>query len=210
MDFKKGGSIEPKKKQFLEVKKSYLIFTNGEETEKNYFKKFKKPITIERFEVLTKGGKDPLTLVKKAKKQIKYERMKEKFDEIWVVFDIDDYELESIDEAIELAKNSNINVAYSNQCIELWFLIHLIDISPKNPVPRENLFEEIHRMFENKFDDSYAKTKYVNDHLRPYIDVAMKRAIELENYFKDKKFTSVNNMNPSTTVYKLIEKLKSN
>ena len=210
MDFKKGGLIEPKRKQFLSVKNSYLIFTNGEETEKKYFKKFKKPITIEKFEVKTKGGKDPLTLVKKANKQIEYEGLKEKYDEIWVVFDIDDYELESIDEAIGLAKSNDIHVAYSNQCIELWFLIHLIDKSPENPIPRESLFDEIDKIFKSKFDDNYKKTKYINDYLRPYIDKAIERAKELEKYFMDKKFKSVNDMNPSTSIYKLIEKLRSN
>ncbi len=43
-------------------------------------------------------------------------------DEIWCVFDFDVHP--HVQEAIELAGRHEINVAASNPCIELWFILH--------------------------------------------------------------------------------------
>lgn len=50
--------------------------------------------------------------------------------ETWVVFDFDikpdqlEQQKEDYNRAIELAKNHDIKVAYSNDSFELWFLLH--------------------------------------------------------------------------------------
>lgn len=46
-------------------------------------------------------------------------------DEIWCVFDRDEHE--RFDAAIALAAEKGINVAVSNPCLELWFVIHFQD-----------------------------------------------------------------------------------
>lgn len=43
-------------------------------------------------------------------------------DEVWCVFDCDVHPY--VPEAIELAHKNEINVAMSNPCVELWFILH--------------------------------------------------------------------------------------
>ena len=47
------------------------------------------------------------------------------FDEIWCVFDIDEHA--NVRTAISNAKDSGIEVAVSNPCVELWLLLHVED-----------------------------------------------------------------------------------
>ena len=43
-------------------------------------------------------------------------------DEVWCMFDFDVHP--QVPEAIELARRNEINMAASNPCVELWFLLH--------------------------------------------------------------------------------------
>jgi hypothetical protein len=47
------------------------------------------------------------------------------YSEYWCVFDIDDHP--HINRAVKLAKESEISIAISNPCIELWFVLHFRD-----------------------------------------------------------------------------------
>lgn len=47
-----------------------------------------------------------------------------KFDQVWCVFDLDDFQKENFDQAIERAKKEKFHVAYSNEAFELWFVLH--------------------------------------------------------------------------------------
>ena len=46
-------------------------------------------------------------------------------DEVWCIFDVDEHP--RLNEAIELARRNEINLAISNPCIELWFLLHFVE-----------------------------------------------------------------------------------
>jgi hypothetical protein len=46
-------------------------------------------------------------------------------DEVWCVFDVDEHH--HIEEALLIAARNGINVAVSNPCFELWFIIHYED-----------------------------------------------------------------------------------
>ena len=46
------------------------------------------------------------------------------YGNIWCVFDKDSFKAEQFNGAITKAKNESINVAWSNEAIELWFLLH--------------------------------------------------------------------------------------
>jgi len=43
-----------------------------------------------------------------------------KFDQVWCVFDLDDFPKENFDQAIERAKKEKFHVAYSNEAFELY------------------------------------------------------------------------------------------
>lgn len=117
------GRNSPKK----EVKKTFLIVCEGENTEPSYFRQFKMP-TINIVPVGT--GCNTVSLVQEAEKlqkeNIKKSKKGEgvKYDEIWCVFDKDDFPANNFNGAITSAKNKGFKVAYSNQSFEYWFILH--------------------------------------------------------------------------------------
>ncbi len=46
------------------------------------------------------------------------------YDQIWCVFDRDDWPVTLFNQAFEDARNNGIEVAYSNEAFELWYLLH--------------------------------------------------------------------------------------
>lgn len=74
------------------------------------------------------GGLAPLTLVQRAREQLKANRhapRDDRFDEIWCVFDRDNHP--NLNQAIAEARDAGIRVAFSNPCFELWLVWHLED-----------------------------------------------------------------------------------
>jgi hypothetical protein len=69
----------------------------------------------------------PLTLVKYAaaarrKDRIGKGRLGQPYDEVWCVFDCDIHP--HLSDALDMAHANGIQVAFSNPCLELWFLLH--------------------------------------------------------------------------------------
>ncbi len=105
-------------------KKKIIIFAEGKNTEKTYFEQFKNG----QVKIVTVGtGKGTRKLVNEANTLLRSDSRYNdtKFDEKWVVFDKDDNP--DFEEAIQLAKNLGFKVAYSNQAIEYWFILHFND-----------------------------------------------------------------------------------
>ena len=105
----------------------FLIVCEGEKTEPNYFKSF--PVDTKVIKLDIKGeGKNTKSLVKKA---IEWKN-KDEYDEndrFWCVFDRDknpknSNDAQNFNAAITLARNNGIDVAYSNDAFELWYLLH--------------------------------------------------------------------------------------
>jgi hypothetical protein len=73
----------------------------------------------------------PMSLVEKAVEMKTKEAREERrgrgsaHEEYWCVFDVDTHPY--LAEAMELARRHRINLAISNPCIELWFLLHFSD-----------------------------------------------------------------------------------
>lgn len=109
------------------IKRSLFILTEGQ-TEEAYFSRIKEimgdedewkySVTVEVREIIDGSKQDPVGMVKEAKKSVK------DYSEVWVVFDKDrERDYENI-VAIELAKKSKINVAFSSISFEVWVLLH--------------------------------------------------------------------------------------
>ncbi len=125
--FRKGGR-RGRTSRRLPPKPLILIVCEGLKTEPLYFHgiRIRKRIPETRIKIVTSkecNGTDPLTLVRCAKDV--FEEMKADglvYDEIWVVFDHDDHQ--TIEQAMDMAKGNSFNVAFSNPCFELWYLLH--------------------------------------------------------------------------------------
>lgn len=100
----------------------YLIVTDTEETEKNYFEGLRDSIPVEM--------KDRLVIkVEKAKTVELVERAVELTDAEsqyripWIVFDRD--QVKDFDEIIRTAEKNSINAGWSNPCFEIWMYAYL-------------------------------------------------------------------------------------
>jgi len=102
-----------------------LVVCEGEKTEPNYFKKFpENPEVYDQINIYGTGY-NTISLVTEAIK-LKAEALKRKepYIEVWCVFDKDDFPVDQFQNAITLAKSSQINCAYSIEAFELWCMLH--------------------------------------------------------------------------------------
>lgn len=172
----------------------FLIICEGHETEPIYFNNFRNPgVTIE----IKKVNSNTLELVKEVIKSKSYS--KKEFDQIWCVFDKDSFNPTEFNNAITTAKNNNINVAYSNQCFELWYVLHFQELTVS--IPRK----QYERILDKHLDREYKKNdKKIFRDLQGLTPVAIKNAKSLLiNHIKN----IPSDQDPSTTVHLLVEQL---
>jgi RloB-like protein len=113
------------------IRPEVLAFVEGEVTEEQYLIHFGRLHRAKMtFRVADFHGV-PFSLVSRAVETKKAEERDSRRgrgrarDEYWCVFDVDVHE--KLIEAIDLAARNGIQLAISNPCIELWFLIHFED-----------------------------------------------------------------------------------
>ena len=190
---------------------NYLIVTEGTETEVNYFEnisriieeRFSNSIIVEKIELKVQGtARSTKVLVNEAIKK----RSLKTYSEVWVVFDKD--ENKDFDEAISFAKKEGLNVAWSNECFELWILLHFQDL--KSAIHRDGYTTILNTHFKNKNinNGKYDKNIYdIFDITFPYVNAAIKRSNSLLEYHKSNNVFSPDKMNPATKVQDLVEEL---
>ncbi len=117
----------------------FLVLTEGARTEKDYIEAFARGTRGALVEVVVPDEHGvPLTLVQSAKRlrneadaAAKRERDDNlRFDAVWCVFDVDQHP--HLKTAAEEARTSDVEVAVSSPCFELWLLLHHRD----SPGPR--------------------------------------------------------------------------
>ena len=104
----------------LTAKPTILIVCEGENTEPSYFNQFR----LSSAKVKSVGeGYNTISLVNRA-----FELSQQgNFDQVWCVFDKDDFNEQDFNDAIQIAKSNNFGVAYSNQAFEYWLILHFND-----------------------------------------------------------------------------------
>jgi hypothetical protein len=112
-------------------RKELLVLVEGHVTEEGYLLFWRRRARHHTLVEIHEFHGTPMSLVEKAVEVKADEERHEKrgrgraHDEIWCVFDIDEHP--HLERASELAAASDINLAISNPCIELWFLLHFAD-----------------------------------------------------------------------------------
>lgn len=100
---------------------NYLIVCEGKMTEPNYFKALVESRNSSVITITLEGkGMSTVKLVNEAIRLRGLAR--DKYDKIWVVFDKDDFK--DFNDAIKLASDNKISVAWSNEAFELWYVLH--------------------------------------------------------------------------------------
>ena len=205
-----------------------LIVCEDKNTEPEYFKQFEDLFEnlLPEDTVFVKRvgtGRNSLGVVKEAiaeRTRIYEENNHREVDETWAVFDKDDLDKspgnkQNFDSAFIVANEQKVNVAYSNECFELWLLLHFIDVNPELPIQRKDLY----KMLEEAVNASLPKgaeafnyehgasdvVKYVSKYGNEL--VAMKRAVMLRDYHKSLSHTPIDS-NPVTYVDTLVKSLR--
>ncbi len=183
-------------------RKRFFIVCEGEKTEPNYFKKFSVNVDI----TLIKGrGKDTKSLVEEAI-ELKNGLESDERDRVWCVFHRDKNpnnpnDSQNFNSAITLARNNGIDVAYSNDAFELWYLLHFnyyhTQISRKD-YP-DMLTDVLGHKYQKNSETIYEKLKDKQEN-------AIKNAKRLLQEYEPPNPESDN---PSTTVHLLVEELNS-
>lgn len=173
-----------------------LIVCEGEETERNYFEGFR--LT----NVTVKGtGYNTESLVRKAielKRQAIRDR--EKYDQVWSVFDRDSFSSEIFNNAFILAQTHGIKIAYSNEAFELWYLLHFNYYD--TGLSRDQYQSKLSHLLGHEYKKN---SPSIFEEIIEYQDDAIRNVKKLLSQYPN--FNPENN-NPSTTVHLLVEELR--
>lgn len=189
----------------------HLIVTEGTETEPSYFRVVKELINHiypDRISLEIHGtGNNTLNLFEKAK-QITAASING-FKHVWVVYDTDDFPPEHIDQTAQLCEAESTeetiyHAIWSNQCFELWFLLHFSFMH--SDLHRKAYWAKLTDILTAQGLGKYDKARRdMYQILYPYMDNAIQNAKKLDKLNTGK---SPSNAAPGTKVHVLIEKLK--
>ena len=166
------------------MKSNFFVFCEGE-TEMAYVK-FLRSLYRAPIQVIPKKGKSNISedfIVKSKNEYVQTDQ-----DKVFLMYDLD------VDGMLEqLQKIPNAELLVSNPCMELWFLLHHQD--QKSEISSDRCIKKL-----QKFSNEYKKgilSEEEKTFLAEKKDLAIERAKNMIGY-----------QNPSSTVYKLLEKLK--
>lgn len=189
----------------------HLIVTEGTDTEPEYFEAIRREINKcyrERISIEVEGkGDNTISLFFKAKATAL--RSPNVFRHVWIVYDIDSFPPEHINRTAELCRSNTTaeteyHAIWSNQCIELWFLLHFAYYD--SDIDRNKYWPKLTAHLKGLNAGAYQKNRSdMYDLLKPFMKAAIKNAKRLAENNKGK--TPAESA-PGTEVYILIEKLQ--
>lgn len=189
----------------------HLIVTEGTKTEPYYFEKIKEIINAryrDRIHLDISGkGDNTIGLFQRAVRDVADKGIV--YKHVWLVYDKDDFPPENFDHTIELCiKKSSEETQYhpiwSNQCIELWFLLHFMFM--QSDIDRDEYSSKLTDCLTKRNFGIYYKNRLdMFSILRPYMDDAVRNARRLEEINQGK---APSKSAPGTMVHYLIEMLK--
>lgn len=189
----------------------HLIVSEGTDTEPLYFRAIKENINSrfrERIQLDIFGeGDNTLSLLEKARKRA--ENDPNGYKHIWVVYDTDDFPFEHIDRTAQLCKSwstedMTYHAIWSNQCIELWFLLHFSYMH--SDLQRTEYWPKLSECMRSLGKGCYAKNcPDMYNILYPLMDCAIANAKRLE---RENEGKMPSKSAPGTKVYELVEYLR--
>lgn len=193
----------------LTEKPSILIVCEGENTEPSYFNQFR--ITSAKVKSVGEGY-NTISLVNRALAL----SQQGNYDQVWCVFDKDDFNDNDFNSAIQIAIANNFGVAYSNQSFEYWLILHFND-HQGGGMHRDSYNDKINehlKPFKVTYDGN--GTKLIEEDFFELLDgiddkTSRKRA-ELAIDRAERNYNHFDHKNPareesSTTVFRLVREL---
>lgn len=189
----------------------HLIVTEGTDTEPAYFGAIKEIINKqypEKIHLDVSGeGDNTISLFGRAK--LLAGNNSNVYKHVWIVYDTDDFPADHIDRVLQLCvenstEETTFHAVWSNQCIELWFLLHFSFM--QSDIHRTEYWPKLTEYLKQIGAGEYTKKrKDMYQILYPYINYAIGNAKRL-NALNEGKLPS--KAAPGTKVYELIELLK--
>lgn len=191
------------------IRCSILIVCEGTKTEPNYFEAFaekRQGVIVYDIEVkgLGRGTKDVV------EKEI-YLKGKNDYDRVWAVFDKDEFPAKDFNEAISLGQKNGIEVAWSNEAFELWYLYHFQNVttgvSRKDYETKISAAVNASSKYKSREKYKYAKKNPDNFKIMTTygsMESALRYAETKRGEYTDSRYA---NHNPCTTVYRLVRQL---
>lgn len=192
--------------------KYFLIICEGKNTEPEYFKSF----PVKSAEIKSFGtGRSKSSLVDYTIKILRKENLVS--NEIWIVFDMDiqpqniDQQKEDLNIAIAKAAKENLNVVFSNDAFEVWFLLHYSYFD--NQGTRHEYYDKLSQLWNCNYEKEAKKAAFCtkiyhileNDN-RANQEKAIKWAEKLHNKQINETYFD---KNPYTGVYRLVKELNN-
>lgn len=186
-----------------------LIICEGTKTEPNYFNELKHRIEEKeknklQIEVLGTGY-NTRSLFDYARECV--QKSANGYSRVWLVYDKDDFPAESFNVTEEMCRNytseggTEYNAIWSNQCIELWFLLHFMYL--QSDLHRDEYYPKLTDCLAGK--GKYQKNREdIFEILFPYLKYAIQNAKKLEKVNEGK---TPSESAPGTRVYYLMEEL---
>ena len=189
----------------------HLIVTEGTNTEPAYFGAVKEIINKrypEKIHLDVSGdGDNTISLFGRAK--FLAGNNSNVYKHVWIVYDTDDFPADYIDRVLQLCvenstEETTFHAIWSNQCIELWFLLHFSFM--QSDIHRTEYWPKLTEHLKPIGAGEYMKNrKDMYQILYPYMNYAIGNAKRL-NALNEGKLPS--KAAPGTKVYELIEVLK--
>ena len=184
----------------------YFIFTDAEETEKNYLYGLRDsiPDNLRDKIVIKVNQAATIDLVDYCKEALSLEPQ---YRIPWIVLDRD--QVKNFDNIIERAEREGIHVGWSNPCIEIWFHAHFGDMPTFTTSVK--CCEQFGHAFEQRTNQKYIKSdtgiypkllKYGNE------DLAITLAARKRTEHQANGNVKPSSMCPATTLFTLISEIK--
>ncbi len=201
------------KKIGLKVYPKIFVWSHTQKAEIEYFLDFKHHFHSSQLMPKKNLSWEPHKLLKKVIKWKNKNINKNDHDQVWCVFDIDDFyknNKKKLMKVVYEAIKNNIKIAYVNECFELWILLHFF--KPLFAIKRgRDIEQKIRNEFKKHQLGKFVKNQKVFDILFPFQNKAIKNSQSiLPEYDKinwDNKMSTRGN--PSTSIHFLIKEINS-
>jgi hypothetical protein len=199
------------KQQYREIHPKIFIWSHTDKAEIEYFQDFKNylrtPLLMPKKEVCGTPHELLAYVIKWKRNNVS----REDGDQVSCIFDVDDFYKNNRQELIKTithAEKNNIKIAYSNECFELWILLHFL--KPTSAMCRGKTIEEKIQIEFKKYKlGEFRKNRKVFNILLPFQRNAIKNGTNLlPEYNKidwHQKLSKAGN--PSTSIHFLVKEI---
>lgn len=202
---------ERKSKELETRAETWLIVCEGKKTEPNYFKalfnyinsKSSKKINIK----IVGLGKNTKSVVNSVDTFFNYSdklvsNTKIPYGKVFTVFDKDSFTEDNFNSAISMSKNRGFIPLWSNECFELWFILHY-EYFHSN-ISRKEYFKKLTLLMEKDYEKNNNHFDLLGQLSK--VEIALKNSRKLYNKY-DKSETPSKKV-PCTTIFKIFDEIE--